>query len=190
MKSPYGTSEMKSLDTVKGGTMKDDEINDPALSIQDTVENYIFSDIENAFNAGVALRAFILTFQAIDFLAGYYAGGKPSIVTFSAFMNNYETLKKYSADDVYAYLNLGAPNNRTERGYILTCGRKELHLGKDRDGGTILNFESFYEDFKVAARKYIDELKSSDELKYKLEKSKQEYSALRINNESEDEDLT
>lgn len=150
----------------------------PALSkVKELFDNWILPSIESCYQAtknqknGTPLVAYILLSCAIDVIAGFYCGRislkeKGLGAQYKEFIQMY--LKKYNSKKVYEFIRCSLVHNFIiGPNMALTHGNSRVHL-ITQNGVDFKNFENFFEDFKMAVRKYFEDLESSEELQIKF----------------------
>jgi hypothetical protein len=115
-------------------------------------------------NDETAFLSFICALTAVEALAGYrYTEPKPG-ERFRLFVESYlpDAYRSLSTD-LWVFRN-GMIHGFSPRRFALTHHNSRRHLESTATGETILNAEDFYAALLHAARRYFDELSSSEQL--------------------------
>lgn len=149
--------------------------------VEDTFSNWIEESInltyetlkEDTRGKTTPLMAYLLVSCAIDSISGFYAGRNPQDAKginweYKKFIIDF--MPKYDADLLYKQLRCSITHNFSLGKDIgLTHNTPlQVHLVKDIKGRTTLNFEDFFDDYKLAIKAYFLKLDTEVELQKKF----------------------
>ncbi len=132
---------------------------------------YIYQGLkEDKSNKTTPLMAYLLVSCAIDFIAGFYAGRDTKNSTglgkqYKDFVRNF--MAGYDEDILYKHLRCALAHNFALGDILLTHNNSSVHLKKYK-GVLALNFENFFNDYKIAVEKYFSMLDIDIDLQNKF----------------------
>jgi len=133
--------------------------------IKSSLSQLAFADVKKASAGGAKMGAYILASCFIDYLAGFYYGHKSTKDDYINFVNKY--LRRYDGKQVYYSVRNGLVHNYSvERDFVFSeKGIDGPHLGKYKNGKTVLNLEDFLADIENAMSKYFKALEHDNNLR-------------------------
>lgn len=164
----------------------DDKIEWFRNALKPDMERWVFSRIMRLLSSD-PFAAFILMACAIDYLAGYWCGGKTVEDDYKRFINeffpkNSDGTERYFADKLYQSLRNGLIHNMALLGaaYTLTDKRPSLHLAPGPSGSRNLNAESFFDDLLRARDSYFEMVEKDPDLLLKATRRHNLHGFMRI----------
>lgn len=142
-------------------SMEDQHLHIIATALKD----YAFADILKATKSDLTMAVPILCTCFIEQMATFRYGEEVGVKQFKQFVNEY--LSSYDANSLRNDLrNKLVHNYSVGKTYTLIKGHRQYHLKKSQDDNkVIINQENFVEDIGHALNRFLDELKTDDNIR-------------------------